>query len=385
MYSRPSRLEINLDKLDNNVKSIRKTIPDGTEIIAIVKSNAYGMGDVEIVRYLKTMGISTFAVAATSEAIKIRREFEDVNIIILGYTPEYLYELIIRNNIIPTIYNYEMAIKLNEMAKSLNKKLPIQIKVDTGMNRIGFKTTIDSLNAIKKISKLDNIIIDGIFSHFANSEENELMTRKQYEEFKSFIDELEFENVNIGKRHINNTGGVLNFPEYSLDAVRPGIALYGTHDSDPKKAEDFGLKFIAELKTEVANVKMINSGEGVSYGSKFIAEKPTKIVTLPIGYSDGILRTMSGKIDVLIDGRRCRQVGTICMDQMMIDATGVDCKIGDEVVLIGKQKNEIISIDEYSKAAEEDNTPFLTHFSPRLCRVYLKDGKILKTIDEILI
>lgn len=384
MYSRPSRIEINLNKLENNIKAIKKTIPEDTKIIAIVKSNAYGMGDVEIVRALKELGITDFAVAATSEGVKIRREFDDINILVLGYTPNYLYETSIRNNITPTVYDYNTAENLNESAKEINEICTIQIKIDTGMNRLGFKPTEESLDEIKKISQFSNIKIQGIFSHFSDSEENEKMTKKQFEEFTNFVKKLESNGIDVGIKHINNTGGVFNYPQYSLDAIRPGIGMYGTHDGDKQVAIDFGLEFIASLKSEIAHIKTIEKGEGVSYGSVFIAKERTKIATIPIGYADGIIRIMSGKIDVLISGKRCRQIGTICMDQMMVDVTGVECNIGDEVVLFGEQGDEKIWINEYSQAANEFNTPFVTHFSPRLCRVYLKNNNIVKITDEIL-
>lgn len=384
MFSRPSRIEIDLNRLEKNIEAIRKHIPEKTKIIAIVKSNAYSMGDVEIVRHLVELGISNFAVAATSEGIRIRREFKDIEILVLGYTPEYLYESSTRNNLTLTVYSYDAAKKINEISNKIGMDTNVQIKLDTGMNRLGFKTTGESLEEISKISKLSNIKITGIFSHFADSEENKEFTEKQFNDYITFTKKLEEMGIELGMKHINNTGGVFLHPEYSLDAVRPGIALYGTHDGRKEDAIDFGLEFIADIKSEVAHVKTIQPGESVSYGLIFKADKPTKIATIPIGYSDGILRAMSGKIDVLIQGKRCRQVGVICMDQLMVDVTGVDCNVGDEVVLVGEQGCEKIWINEYSEAADECNTPFLTHLSPRLCRVYIKDGNIVKSTDEIL-
>lgn len=384
MFSRPSRIEIDLDKIEKNIEAIRGHIPESTKIIAIVKSNAYSMGDVEIVRHLTEIGISNFAVAATSEGIRIRREFKDVEILVLGYTPEYLYESSIRNNLTFTVYSYDAAKKMDEVSKKIGMTTNIHIKIDTGMNRLGFKPTNESLTEIENISKLSNINITGIFSHFADSEANPEFTKIQFSKFIEFTERLEAKGIEFGIKHINNTGGVFLYPEYSLDAVRPGIAIYGTHDGDIEEALNFGLEFIASIKSEVAHVKMIQKGEGVSYGLVFKAEKPTEVATIPIGYSDGLLRTMSGKIDVLIKGKRCRQIGVICMDQLMVDVTGIECEVGDEVVLVGEQGSEKIWLNEYSEAAEECNTSFLTHLSPRLCRVYTKDGNIIKSTDEIL-
>lgn len=384
MFSRPSRIEIDLDKIEKNIEAIRAHIPESTKIIAIVKSNAYSMGDVEIVRHLTEIGISNFAVAATSEGIRIRREFKDVEILVLGYTPEYLYESSIRNNLTFTVYSYDAAKKMDEVSKKIGMTTNIHIKIDTGMNRLGFKPTNESLTEIENISKLSNINITGIFSHFADSEANPEFTKIQFSKFIEFTERLEAKGIEFGIKHINNTGGVFSYPEYSLNAVRPGIAIYGTHDGDIEEALNFGLEFIASIKSEVAHVKMIQKGEGVSYGLVFKAEKPTEVATIPIGYSDGLLRTMSGKIDVLIKGKRCRQIGVICMDQLMVDVTGIECEAGDEVVLVGEQGSEKIWLNEYSEAAEECNTSFLTHLSPRLCRVYTKDGNIIKSTDEIL-
>ncbi|MDY2986583.1 MAG: alanine racemase, partial [Peptoniphilus sp.] len=254
MFSRPSRIEIDLDKLERNIEAIRSHIPESTKIIAIVKSNAYSMGDVEIVRHLTEIGISNFAVAATSEGIRIRREFKDVEILVLGYTPEYLYESSIRNNLTFTVYSYDTAEKINEVSEKIGMATNIHIKLDTGMNRLGFKPTDESLVEIENISKLPNINITGIFSHFADSEKNPEFTKKQFSKFIEFTEKLEAKGIELGIKHINNTGGVFLYPEYSLNAVRPGIAIYGTHDGDIEEALNFGLEFIASIKSEVAHV-----------------------------------------------------------------------------------------------------------------------------------
>ncbi|RVU55295.1 alanine racemase [Anaerosphaera multitolerans] len=379
--TRSSWLEVNLDKLVYNIEQIRSILDKNVKIISVVKSNAYGFGSLKIVETLREEGINFFAVATNSEAIKIRRKFKDIDILILGYTPEYVMADAIENNIIMATYSLETAEILSKIAVSLNKVARIHLVVDSGMNRIGFKVNEDSINEVVEISKLNNVKIEGIFSHFAAADSNFDYTESQYRNFIFFVKSVEDKGVDVGIRHINNSQGVINYREYSLDGVRPGIVQYGSTEGVASRYENFNVEYIGEIKAEISHLKIVKKGEKVGYGLTYEAEDDIRVATLPIGYADGIIRQLSGKIDVLIGGKRCPQIGRICMDQMMIDVSKVNCKIGDEAVLLGKQGEEEISIGELAEKAGEVDTSFSCHFSMRLPRVYIKNSQVESIYD----
>lgn len=382
--TRPAWVEVNLDTLKKNVETIKDQVSDKVELISVVKSNAYGYGAVKIVETIKELGVNNFAVATLSEAISLRNHYKDINILILGYTPSYLIEDSVRNNITMTVYNLENAKEISKIAKKLNMTAKINIAIDSGMNRIGFKVTEENADIIEEISKMPNIKITGMFTHFAAADENREYTEFQFNNYMKMSNMLDKRNVKIPLRHVNNSQGVINYREYDLDAVRPGLVQLGHTEGVKSKYKGFNVEYIGEVKAQIANLKTVPKGEKVSYGLTYETSKETKIATLPIGYADGIIRQLSGKIDVLIDGKRCPQIGRICMDQMMIDVTGVDCNIEDEAVIIGKQGNEEIPILEVALKAGEIATSYSCHLSSRLPRVYIKDGKVESIHDEIL-
>ncbi len=379
--TRAAWIEINLDKLVNNIKSIKSLVDDNTLIISVVKSNAYGFGVETVVETIKDLGINYFAVATLNEAIKLRNKFDSIDILVLGYTPSYLFRYAVENNIDLTIFDKKSAEELNETASSLNKRITVHLAVETGMNRIGFYTDEESLTTIKSIYQSKNLYIEGIFSHFAVAGENDEYTQMQYEKFVDFCNKLSDKGINIPIRHICNSHAIISYKKYNLDAIRPGIIQYGDTDGLESRFKEFDIKYIAEVKAEVSHIKKIKKGEKVSYGLKYEAQQDTSIATIPIGYSDGILRQLSGKIDVLIKGKRCPQVGTICMDQMMVNVEGIDCEVGDEVVIVGSQGREHIDISELAEKAGEVVTSFGCHFSDRLPKVYIKNNKKFKLID----
>lgn len=384
ILTRPAWVEVNLDTLANNINTIKEQITDGTTIISVVKSNSYGYGAVKVVETLIEEGINNFAVATLSEAISLRNHFKDIEILVLGYTPEYLIEESIKNNITMTIYNMESAKEINEISKKLKIFAKVNIAIDSGMNRIGFKVDKKSAVEILKITKLNYIKVEGMFTHFAVADEDVNYTEFQFNNYMDMVIMLKELNVDIPLKHVNNSQGIINYREYDLDAVRPGLVQYGSTEGVESKYENFKVEYIGELKAQIANLKFIEKGEKVSYGLTFEAERKTKVATLPLGYADGVLRQLSDKIDVLVSGKRCKQIGRICMDQMMIDVSDVDCKIGDEVVLIGKQEDEEIPILEIAKKADEIATSFSCHFSERLPRVYIKNGEIESIYDGVL-
>lgn len=375
--TRPAWIEIDLDKFENNMKEIKKMIGENTEIMSVVKSDSYRLGAIPLSKISVDLGIKYFAVATLSEALILRKEFPEIKILVLGYTPENLFEDAIKNHIILTIYSLDDSKVLNEKAKELSEKAVIHIAIDSGMSRIGFTTSEESKEQIKEIFNLKNIYVEGIFSHFAACESDPEFTKRQFEVFTSFIDELKDLDCNFKYRHIANSLAVLFHPEYNLDMVRPGIIQYGYTDSDNHLPEEYSLEGIVSLKAQIASIREVKKGETVGYERFHKCEKDTKVVTLPLGYADAFPRILSEKIEVLINGKRCKQIGLICMDQMMVDATGVDCEIGDEVVLIGKQADEEIKIRDICSYSSDCETSFITHFHGRLPKYYFKDKKLV--------
>lgn len=378
--TRPAWIEIDLDAFENNMREILNKLSPNTEIMSVVKSDSYKLGANPLSHVSCDLGIKYYAVATLNEALVFRKEFPNVNILILGYTPPYLFEDSINNNITLTIYSLEDALKLNETAKKLNKKATIHIAVDSGMSRIGFFPKDESIDEILNIFKLENIYTEGIFSHFAACHSDKEFTKKQFEIFKSFTDRLIKNGCYFKYRHIANSLSILFHREYDLDMVRPGIIQYGYTDVE-NLPEEFNLKEILSIKAQIASIRYVKSGETVGYERYYKCEKDTKVVTLPLGYADAFPRILSGKIEVLINGKKCKQIGLICMDQMMVDATGVDCEIGDEVVLIGKQGSEEIKVRDICEYSGDCETSFISHFNRRLPKYYYKNNEIVFVSD----
>jgi alanine racemase len=369
--------EIDLDAVKFNIQNIRSLV-NNKEIIAVVKADAYGHGAIDIVPTLLENGASKLAVAMISEAMELRNNNIDAPIIILGYTPLEYGDLLINNEIEQTVYDLEYAKKLSEIAQRIGKKAKIHIAVDTGMGRIGFLPSHESIDKICSISKLKGIDLAGIFTHFSTSdEEDKEYTYKQFSEFQEFNKRLLEKEIDIPLKHVSNSGAIIDLPETYLGAVRAGIILYGYHPSDEVKQEKLQLKNVLTLKTKVCHVKELDANMYVSYGRKFKTSKKSIIATIPIGYADGYSRLLSGKAKVIINGKFADVVGRICMDQCMIDVTDVgDVSVGDEVILLGEEGKLKYNADDMAEAMETINYEVLCMIKQRIPRVYLKNGQI---------
>ncbi|MDO5713218.1 MAG: alanine racemase [Tissierellia bacterium] len=381
--TRPAWIEVNLDYLAHNIQTIQREIGNDTKILSIVKSDGYKFGAVKLVETLIECGIEFFGVATLSEGLSLRNHYKNIHILILGYTPDYLMEASVKNDITISLYSLDSARKLNQVAKEQDKKCKVHIVVDSGMNRIGFKPNEKSLDEIQKIMDLEYLDVEGIFTHFAVADTDEAYTKYQFNNYMYIVKGLEDRGITIKYKHVSNSHATIKYRDFDLSFVRPGILQYGSTEDDPA-GEPFDVKFIGQVKAQIGHLKTIPSGEGISYGLTYKTEEESKIATLPLGYADGIPRMLSNKIDVLVGGKRCPQVGRICMDQFMVDVTGVDCKVGDEVVIVGKQLEEEITIEEISALADEIPTSFVTHFNKRLPKVYIKDGEVVEIEDLVL-
>lgn len=377
-HLRPVWAEINLDCVENNIREIRR-VSNSREIIGVIKADAYGHGAVDLAPVLLQNGADSFAVAVLSEAVELRRSGLDCPIMVLGFTPPNLVDNILRYDIEQTVYSYDFAKELSAMAVKKNKLAKIHIVLDTGMGRIGFIPNDESLDEVEKISHLPNIIIEGIFTHFSTAdEENKEFTQKQLSIFNKFYEALTSRGVKIKKRHTANSAAISDFPESHFEAVRPGIILYGYYPSDYVQKDKIHLKRVLTLKTNIVLIKNVPKGYPISYGRRFYTERDSIIATLPVGYADGYTRLLFNKGKVIINGRYAKVIGSICMDQCMVDITEIpEAKVGDEVILLGEDGVKY-DADDMADDIGTISYEVLTMISKRVPRVYTKDGKVVK-------
>lgn len=375
---RPVWAEVNLDNIINNIKEIKKNI-NGEEIIAVVKANAYGHGAVDVAPVLIENGADRLAVAMLSEALELREAGIKVPILILGYTDVAFSEMLINNDIEQTVYSLDYAKELSKKAEALGKVAKIHIAVDTGMGRIGFLPNEKSVEEVVEISKLSNLRITGIFTHFSNADEQDKgYAHNQIEKFNSFINEIEKREVNLGLKHISNSASIIDIEDAHYNAIRPGIILYGYYPSDYINKDKLKLMPALSLKCQVIHVKELPKGEYIGYGRKFRTERDSVIATLPIGYADGYVRGLYEKAHVIINGKLAPVVGKICMDQCMVDVTDIGpVKVGDEVVLLGEDNGVKNNADDMAKMLDTINYEILCMIGRRVPRIYIKDGKMV--------
>lgn len=384
--TRPVWAEINLDNLAHNIKEVRNHTREDSLVTAVVKANGYGHGSVEIANTFLENGADRLAVAILTEAIELREAGIEAPILILGYTPSPQFNKVLEYNLIQTIYNIEDARILSETASKAGKKATIHIKLDTGMGRIGFPSIEDSVDKIVEISKLTNIYVEGIYTHFAKADEiDKTHVKGQFEKYMNITRQLEDKGLKIDIKHVSNSASVIDLPEYNLDMVRAGVMIYGFYPSNEVDKENIKLKPAMNLKARVSHIKTVPKGTGISYGQIFKTERESKIATLPLGYADGFTRLLTGKAEVYINGKRAKVVGRICMDQCMIDVTEVpDVKLGDEVVIFGYGEDGYPHADELAEMIGTINYEIVCMVGRRIPRVYISDGKISKVVDYLL-
>ena len=381
---RPVWAEINLDNLKNNIREVRR-ITKSKEIIAVIKADGYGHGALDIAPTLLENGATRIAVAVVTEAVELRKGGISCPIIILGYTPQTLVGDLVNFDLEQTVYSYELASEISKIAFKANKVVKLHIAVDTGMGRIGFLPTEESLEEVYKISKLPNILLEGIFSHFSSADEtNKEYSKAQLDKFNWFYNNLITKGIVINMRHISNSAAIIDLPQAHFDAVRPGIILYGYYPSKEVLKEKITLKPVMTLKANIINIKKLSIGESVSYGRKFITERESVIATLPIGYADGYSRLLFEKAMVIVKDNLVPVIGKICMDQCMIDITELkDIKIGDEVILMGESENNRFNGDDIAEIMGTINYEVTCMISKRVPRVYIEGGKIIKVRNYV--
>lgn len=376
---RPVWAEINLDNLAHNMREIRR-VAKSKDIMAIIKADAYGHGAMDVAPVLLENGATSLGVAVITEAIELRKAGIKAPLMILGYTPLTFSKELLKYDIQQTVFTLEYAKALSNEAQKLGITAKIHIGLDTGMGRIGFLPTEESINEVYAISKLPNIEIVGLFSHFSSADEiDKDYTYEQLDKFNDFYHELIKKGVKPKIRHIANSAAIIDLPETHFEAVRPGLILFGYYPSEEIHKEKIQLKPVLTLKTDVVHVKNMEKNMYISYGRKYKTEKESIIATLPIGYADGYTRLLFNKAKVIINGKLAPIVGRICMDQCMVEVTEIgEVKVGDEVILIGQQGNVKFDADDIAELLGTINYEIICMIGKRVPRVYIKEGKIVK-------
>ncbi|MGL5978592.1 MAG: alanine racemase [Erysipelotrichaceae bacterium] len=371
-------LEIDLSKIEHNVKEVSRLIPATSKIMGIVKDNAYGHGDVEVAQAMEANGVDFFGVSSMEEAVRLRKAGISANILILAYSPIAQVEQLKTYNIIQTIVSLEHAIALDTWAKQHQTKLSCHLKVDTGMGRVGVRYVEGDkrVDEILAIYQLEHLHVEGVFSHFSVSddlaEENIAYTRNQIVLYEEVLAMLAAHQIPKQITHLQNSYGILNYPELSYDYVRPGLLHLGlTSDIDIPIQHPVNFQPIMEGKAMVTMVKEVRAGSSISYGRNFIAPDTMQVATLGIGYGDGYPRSMSNKgAHVLLHGVYCEVIGNICMDQILIDARGVKVQVEDVVTLFGQEGTHSLPIDQIAQKANTINNDILCMLNTRLPRYY---------------
>lgn len=382
-YSRVCAV-ISLDAVEENFRNMRANTNPDTKMIAVVKTDGYGHGAVPVAKLVEDYDyIWGFAVATAEEAQILKRNNIQKPILILGYTFEEHYEMLVRLDIRPVVFKWETAKALSEEAGRQGRSITVHLGLDTGMSRIGFTDTKESIDVILEIAKLPNLKIEGLFTHFARSDESDKTSAwGQLARYQDFLEKLSEAGIRIPLKHCSNSAGIIDLPEANLDAVRPGISIYGIYPSQEVKKENVPLKPVMQLKSHIVYIKELEAGIPVSYGGTFVTEKKTKVATIPVGYGDGYPRSLSGKGWVLIHGKKAPILGRVCMDQFMVDISDIDeARELDEVTLFGESEGAILPVEDLSSICGRFPYEFVCDIGKRIPRVYVHKGEIVLTRD----
>lgn len=379
-YLKRTWAEISLDNLEFNYKSLRAKIPSECRFLGVVKADAYGHGAVPVSRRLVDLGAEYLAVSNLEEAIQLRCAGIRGPILLLGYTPAKHAEELVKLGLRQEVHSLSYARQLNDQLKGTKRRLRIHLKLDTGMSRLGFfaydhPKTLDEL---KQVSQMEHLQIEGVFTHFPVADScgwpSANFTRTQFERFMQMLSAMEASGIHAEIRHCCNSGGSIQYPEYALDMIRPGIATYGVHPSEDLR-DMIELRPVMSLRSTIFQIRDFEPNITVSYGRTYTTEDPTRIAVVGIGYADGLQRSFSGNVSFLLHGKRVPQIGRICMDMCMVDITRVpEAREGDEITIFGTDGEDRIDVSDLSGRLRTIPYEILCDINKRIPRIYL-DGE----------
>ena len=375
-------VNIDLDAIRENFENICRKA--GKPVMAVVKADAYGHGAVPVAREVEPM-CAFFGVSSVAEAVELRNAGIQKPILILGHTPPETFETVVRHKIRPAVFCMEDALALSREAEKQGVTAPFHFSLDTGMSRVGWQVTEESADLCAQIAKLPGLEAEGLFSHFATADEEDLTrTKAQAECYQAFVEMLEARGVKIPLRHLDNSAGIMNFGCH-YDMVRAGIVLYGLYPSDEVDPSLLKLRPAMSWHTRVSHVKTLCAGRQISYGGTYTTNADTVVATIPAGYADGYRRSLSNRFYVLIRGKKAPILGRVCMDQFMVDVTDIPGVVpGEPVVLMGKQGTEEISAETMAAALGTINYEQVCDISHRVTRVYYRDGREVERRNYLL-
>jgi len=375
---------IDLDAIEYNMEMMRRNLKDGVKMISVIKSDGYGHGALQIARFLEPKEyIWGYAFAALDEAAALRKGGIKKPLLVLGCVFPEQWEEMLDGGIRMTVYTEETAREVSNLAVKMGKTAYVHIKIDTGMSRLGFLAEEASIEEIARISRMPNLVVEGMYTHFAKADETDKrFTIEQLEKYLWVKKQLLDRGIEIPYHHCSNSAGIIDLKEANMDLVRAGIAAYGLYPSEEVHKENVPLKPAMELISHVTHVKWVEEGTPVSYGGIFTAKRRTRIATIPVGYGDGYPRSLSNQGCVLIRGKRAPIIGRVCMDQFMVDVTDIEgAAFADRVVLIGADGDERITVEELSGLSDRFNYEFICSFGKRVPREYICGKEVVEQMD----
>src|SRR5699024_4813710 len=367
-----SKATIQTNHLLKNIETFKALLTHKTKFIAVIKANAYSHGSVLLAHKVQEAGAADyFGVAQLSEALELREAGIKTPILIFNSVRPNEIELAIKNDVTMTVFSSEVALKIVHIAEDLNHLAKVHLKIDSGMARLGVTTFEEALEVHQSLTS-ENIVIEGIYTHFADAieESPENFTHQQFTRFKAIVDNFEEQEIFFDLRHSCNTAATINFPEYHLDMVRVGLGLYGL---DPTAGSENKIKLepIETVSAVVTHIKDFPAGQSVGYGRTFVSENPMRIATVAIGYADGVAKSLSNKGNFTFDGHKLPILGEVCMDQVMLDCSEVgELMIGDMITYFGNPKNDDLLLTEVAKTADASQYDLLCRIGNRVKRVY---------------
>ncbi|MFD0680290.1 MULTISPECIES: alanine racemase [unclassified Paenibacillus] len=384
-FFRPTRVEISLDALRTNLNEFRRVLPAHVKMMAVVKADAYGHGAVEVSREALRCGVEYIAVAFLDEGLELRQAGITAPILVLGYTPPEGLEAAWEHDITVNVYSHEV-LDVFERLEPREKPLSIHVKIDSGMNRLGLSTEAEAIELIERALAIPGLNIEGLFTHYACADETDkTFTIEQHQRFDRVVQYFRDRGIEFAYVHAGNSAAAIDSPELTYNMVRLGISMYGMYPSKEVNHELIELQPVLSIKSGVVMVKTIPPDSGISYGTIYRTTEEETIATLPIGYADGYSRMLTGKAQVLVKGERVPVVGRICMDQCMVNVTGLaDIHSEEEVVILGMQGTERITAEEHADWLGTVNYEITCMISHRVPRIYIRDGVVVSTVNPLL-